>query len=115
MTDETCTIDDIGGFLGDPTARQILVATSQRPMSAESLSEAAGASKPTIYRRLEDLRRCDLLVEQTKLDPDAGHHHTVFATDLERIIVEIQAAGIEYDLHRRESMEDRFTRLIEEL
>jgi len=115
MTEAECSVEDIGGFLGDRTARRILIETSQQPMSVESLSDAADASKPTIYRRLEDMRRCDLLIEGTKIDPEAGHHHTVFSTDLERIVVELQAHGIEYELHHREAMEDRFTRLIEEL
>ena len=113
MADEDCTIETVGGILADATARRILTAASQHPMSAESLSEAADASKPTIYRRLAELRRCDLLVEQTRLDPDAGHHHTVYGTDLDRIVVELNAHGFEFDLEHHEAMADRFTRLIE--
>ena len=115
MTDAECSIDDIGGFLGDQTARRILIEASQQPMSVESLSDATDASKPTIYRRLNDMRRCDLLVEQTELDTEAGHHHTLFSTNLQRIVVELEAHGIEYELHHPEAMEDRFTRLIEEI
>lgn len=115
MNEEDCTIEHIGGFLEDGTARRILIEASREPMSAASLSETTGVSKPTIYRRLEDLRRCDLLVEQTRLDPEAGHHHTVFRTDLKRIIVELRADGMDYELQRREAMADRFTRLIEDM
>ena len=115
MTEEECTIENIGGFLEDRTARRILIEASRRPMSAESLSEAAAASKPTIYRRLEEMRRCDLLVERTRLDTEAGHHHTVYATDLERIVIELNDRGIEFETYHHEAMADRFTRLIEEI
>ncbi len=115
MDDEDCTIAQIGAFLEDATARRILAETSREPMSAESLSEAAGASKPTIYRRVNELRECDLLVERTRPDPEAGHHHTVYATDLERIIVELSERGFAFDIERREGMAARFTRLVEEM
>ena len=113
MTEEECTIEDIGGFLEDRTARRILIEASAEPVSAETLSEATGVSKPTIYRRLAAMRRCDLLVERTQLDPEGGHHHTRFATNLERIVVELTEDGMNYELHHREAMADRFTRLIE--
>ena len=115
MTDAECTIDDIGGFLADQTARQILIEASQQPISVESLSQATEVSKPTVYRRINDMRQCDLLRERTQLDPKAGHHRTVFSTNLQRIVVELEAQGFEFELDHREPMEDRFTRLIEEI
>ncbi|MWV41567.1 winged helix-turn-helix domain-containing protein [Natrialba sp. INN-245] len=106
-------LEEVAALLEDETARRILTETYREPMSANTLSERCGASKPTVYRRLEDLRRCDLLEERTRPDPEGGHHHTVYATNLARIVVEIDDDGIEFRIDRRENMADRFTRLIE--
>ena len=110
---EECGLDDLAALLEDPTARAILTETVREPMSARTLSEHCDASEPTIYRRLEDLRECELLVERTRLDTDGGHHHNLYATNLERIVVELDGDGFSFRIDRRESMADRFTRLIE--
>ena len=106
-------VETIGALLEDPTVRAILTQTSQEPMSATTLSERCDASKPTVYRRLDDLRDCGLLVERTKPDPDGGHHRTVYATNLERITVEVTDGSLRLRIDRQEDMADRFTRLIE--
>lgn len=106
-------IERIAGVLEDPTARKILTETSTEPMSATTLSERCDVSEPTIYRRLENLRECALLVEQTQLDPEHGHHRTMYATNFERLTVELQNGQLELHVDRREDPADRFTRLIE--
>lgn len=111
---EECSVEHIGGILADQTARRILTEARQESQSADALSEIANVSKPTIYRRLDDLRICDLILEETELHPE-GHHRDRFATDLNRIIVELNDEGFTFELDRREAMADRFTRLIEEM
>lgn len=106
-------IERIAAVLEDQTARTILIETSQEPMSATMLSERCGVSEPTIYRRLEDLRECDLLVEGTKPDPAGGHHRTMYTTNFERLTVELRNGAFEIRVDRREDPADRFTRLIE--
>lgn len=106
-------IERLAAVLEDPTARTILTEASREPVSATTLSERCGVSEPTIYRRLEDLRECDLLIERTKLDPDGGHHRTMYSTDLERITVELRDGELALQVQRREDLADRFTRLIE--
>ena len=113
IVSEECGLEDLAGLLEDETARTILTESYGEPMSANTLSERCGASKPTVYRRLEELRACELLVERTKLDPDGGHHHTVYSTNLDRIVVELDEDGLTFQVDRREPMADRFTRLIE--
>lgn len=110
---EACDVGTVGSLLGDPTVRTILVETSQKPMSAATLSDHCEASEPTIYRRLETLRECDLLVERTRPDPDGGHHRTVYATNVRRVTVELDAGELTLHVDRREDMADRFTRLVE--
>lgn len=106
-------IERIAAVLEDRTARAILTETSEEPMSATTLSERCGVSEPTIYRRLEDLRECELLVERTKPDPDRGHHRTMYSTNFERLTVELRDGRLDLRIDRREDPADRFTRLIE--
>ncbi|WP_436347999.1 helix-turn-helix domain-containing protein [Natronorubrum sp. FCH18a] len=110
---EESEIERIATVLEDSTARTILTETSQEPMSANTLSERCDVSKPTVYRRLEELRECGLLVERTKLDTDRGHHRSVYATNLDRITVELRDGELRLQIDRREDIADRFTRLIE--
>ncbi len=113
MVSEDDDIERLAGVLEDATARTILTKASQEPMSATTLSEHCGVSEPTIYRRLEDLRECNLLIERTQLDPEGGHHRTMYTTNLERITVELQDGELDLQVERREDPADRFTRLIE--
>ena len=110
---EERAIESIAAVLEDSTARTILAETSQEPMSAHTLSERCNVSEPTVYRRLEDLRACDLLVERTKLDTDRGHHRTMYATNLDRITVTLRDGEFTLQIDRQEDIADRFTRLIE--
>lgn len=109
---EVCGLEELAAILEDETARTILTETCEQAMSAKRLSQRCDVSEPTVYRRLEDMRRCDLLEERTRPDPD-GHHHKVYSANLERIVVEVDGDGLRFEIDRREDMADRFTRLIE--
>jgi len=65
-------IETLAGLLEDETVRVILTETSDQPMSASTLEQRCDVSGPTIYRRLERLQACDLVVEQTRPDPTTG-------------------------------------------
>lgn len=81
IVSEENEIERIAAVLEDATARTILTETSQEPMSATTLSDRCDVSEPTVYRRLEDLRECEVLVEHTEIDPDEGHHRTIYSTN----------------------------------
>lgn len=106
-------IETVAGLLEDETARTILTQTSKEPMSARTLKQQCEASGPTIYRRLEQLQECDLVVERTEPDPKDGHHRKVYAPNLRRVTVTLQDGDMALSIDRREDMSDRFTRLIE--
>ncbi|MBP1986545.1 ArsR/SmtB family transcription factor [Halolamina salifodinae] len=108
-------IEAVAGLLEDETARAILTRTSREPMSASELKQQCDASGPTIYRRLERLRERDLIEEQTRPDPDGGHHTQVYAPNLRRVTVELDDGELHLEIDRREDMSDRFTRLIEDI
>lgn len=110
---EDADLETVAGLLEDDTVRAILTETSTQPMSASTLEERCDASGPTIYRRLDRLAACDLIEKRTRPDPDGGHHHKVYAPNLERVTVELSDGEFTVTVDRHENMADRFTRLIE--
>lgn len=108
-------IETVAGLLEDETVRTILTQTSQEPMSASTLEQQCDVSGPTIYRRLERLKDCDLIVEQTRPDPKHGHHTNVYKPNLRKLTVELVNGELHLSIDRREDMSDRLTRLIEEI
>lgn len=115
MSEDDPELESIAGLLEDETVREILTLTSEEPMSARTLKDHCGASGPTIYRRLERLREAEFVVERTRPDPDGGHHRREYAPNLDRIVVELDDGTLTVQVQRRESMADRFTRLVEEM
>lgn len=111
---EDCDLEAVAAILDDEVARRILTETSTRPMSANELSDCCDVSTPTVYRRLEDLKRCDLVEESTRPDPD-GHHHHVYRARLDRITIDLVDGRLEVSIDREEDIADRFTRLIEDI
>lgn len=112
---EDADIETVAGLLEDEIARRILTQTSTEPMSASTLEERCDASGPTIYRRLERLEACDLVVERTRPDPEDGHHRKVYAPNLRRVRIELVDGELQLSIDRRENMSDRFTDLIERI
>lgn len=115
MVVEDPDIETVAGLLEDQTVREILTKTSQEPMSARTLKEHCEASGPTIYRRLERLREAEFVVEQTRPDPEEGHHRQVYAPNFDRIAIDLEDGTLSMQIKHRESMADQFTRLIEEM
>ncbi|WP_129116542.1 winged helix-turn-helix domain-containing protein [Halegenticoccus tardaugens] len=105
---------DVFRLLDDEYARSILVETHGEPLSAKALSEACDASLPTIYRRVDDLKRLDLLVEHTQLDP-SGNHYTLYESTVEHIDIDITNGEIDVTLTHHEDAADRFTRVWEDI
>ena len=108
-------LEEIAALLEDDCARTILAATSTRPMTANELTDRCDASGPTIYRRIEALREQDLIETRTKPDTDGGHHEQVYAATLSQVNVTLHDGSFEVQVERRESLADRFTRLVEEM
>jgi len=113
MGEDGPDVETVAGLLEDQTVREILTETNREPMSASRLKERCDASGPTIYRRLERLREAGFVVEQTRPDPDEGHHRSVYAPNLDRVIVDLDGHSLSVRVRRRESMADRFTRFVE--
>lgn len=103
---------DLIALLDDEYARAILAATDQQTMSAPELAEACDASRPTIYRRIERLKRFGLLAESMRTD-DAGHHRRVYESQFEQLSLELVEGKYRIRIDRRDDPADRFTKLWE--
>lgn len=116
MTGE-CDERDVLALLDDEYARAILRETNAEPLTAAELADRCDASNSTIYRRIERLQECDLIVEQTQFDPD-GHHRNVYASRLAGLEVRFEGRDLHLELDRIEPEDDpadRFTRMWQDL
>ena len=116
--DDPCTVSEVrdpealADLLGDECARTILVEAKKEPRSAAELSDCAGVSEPTVYRRLERLREYDLVTEDIQPVTD-GKNYKLYRTELDGIELDLSEDGFEIRVSRRERMVDRFTQFVE--
>jgi predicted ArsR family transcriptional regulator len=102
----------LADLLGDECARTILVEAKTEPRTAAELSDCAGVSKPTVYRRLERLREYDLVTETIQPVTD-GKNYKLYQTELDGIELNLSEDGFEITVSRRSRMADRFTQFVE--
>ena len=115
---------DILDLLSDEYARDILAATSVKPMSAKQLADQCEMSQPTVYRRVEWLREHGLIEEQTRIET-GGNDYGVFAATLSEFSLALADGDFETDIERTEppafpgqdeqDTADRFTKMWENL
>lgn len=90
-----CT-DAVLEALGDDSSRSILVATSDRPMTAKELTERCHVSPTTVYRRINALVDRGLLEKRVSLD--AGpNQNTVYEPTFTRADVRLTPDGIQVE------------------
>lgn len=86
--------EDALALLADPYAREILIATHNRPMTASTLADELDAAPSTVYDRIDDLVEAEFLSETTRID-GRGNHYAEYRTRLDRLNVRITADGLE--------------------
>ncbi|SEO45497.1 Helix-turn-helix domain-containing protein [Halogranum amylolyticum] len=121
---EDPALDEILDILSDEYARDILAATSIKPMSAQQLADECEMSKPTVYRRVEQLRAYGLLDEQTKVQT-SNNHYSVYTATLSEVSIELDTGSFEAAVTRTDGdafpgeaesdTADRFTKMWEDL
>ena len=99
---------DVFALLDDEYARGILKATRQSPMSAPELAADLDASRPTIYRRIDQLQALDLLTEATEVGEN-GHHRSVYQATLKRITIELEEHEFAVTVDQTRHPADRLT------
>lgn len=98
--------------LDDENSWKILAYTSERALSAQELAERLETSRPTVYRRLEDLMDYDLVSERIRLNT-TGNHSKEYTSNLKELEVRIENEELHIDAKRHEDTVDRFTRMWE--
>jgi DNA invertase Pin-like site-specific DNA recombinase len=79
---------DVLRLMNAEYTQSILGAIQQESKSARAIADECGASRPTVYRRLNALEDAGLVDSGMVYDAD-GHHRTVFETTLEAISVDL--------------------------
>lgn len=83
---------DLLELLDADHTQTILAETRAAPRSARALADTCGASRATIYRRLNRLEDAELLESDMRYDDD-GHHRTVYEATLESVTVDVTDDG----------------------
>lgn len=121
---EDPALSDLLELLSDEYAREILAATSVKPMSANQIAEQCGMSLPTVYRRVDRLKEFDLIEEQTRVEP-GGNDYSEFVATFEEVSVALDEGTFEAVVERTSTESfpgateadtaDRFLKMWEEL
>ncbi|MDS0295561.1 ArsR/SmtB family transcription factor [Halogeometricum luteum] len=121
---EDSALGELLDVLSDEYARDILAATSIKPMSAQQLADECEMSEPTVYRRVERLRAHGLLEEQTRVRT-SNNNYSVYTATLSEVSITLDDGAFEAALRRTDEESfpgegesdtaDRFTRMWEDL
>jgi predicted transcriptional regulator len=85
-------------ILGDEYTYRVFEAVVEEPRSGRELVKATGASKATVYRRLQDLEEAGLVDSTVQIAAD-GNHRQRFHAAVSSIEVRFDADG--FDAHLR--------------
>lgn len=107
-------IEDILDTMGDQHARRVLIALSQKELSAKDLRDETGLSLPTIYRRIEMLKEHDLVGEKTIVAED-GNHYRVFECNFDSTLIRLSEDEFDVRIYRTENLPSRFDNLWDDL
>lgn len=91
--DRELTPETVLELLNTSYTQTILEAVSSEPKSARALTTDCGASRATIYRRLNRLQDAGLVETSMMYDSD-GHHRTVFSATFEKVSVDVNHSGV---------------------
>jgi len=102
-TDDTApTADALLDLFGDEYTRRVFEAVAEQPRSGRAVAEAADVSRPTAYRRLNDLRDAGLVSAETAISED-GHHRERFEAAVEGLSVSLSDGDITASVEGREA------------
>lgn len=94
-------------LFGEDLTRQILLLTSDTPMSADALADELDVSLPTVYRHVNDLVQYGILHEVLEMNPN-GHHYRTFKLALNEISFRIDDGQLTITVEMDESLVDKF-------
>jgi DNA-binding Lrp family transcriptional regulator len=80
-------------LLNDDYARQIMTLVREDAKPARVLAEECGASRATVYRRLNRLQDAGLVGERLQYEED-GHHRKVFHLAVDSLSLTLDDSGL---------------------
>jgi len=96
------TTAELFDLFSDSYTRQVYLAVMEEPRCARDVAEAADVSRPTVYRRLNELRDAGLVHSRQTICMD-GHHREQFEAVPATISVCIDTDGLETVVDSAES------------
>ncbi|ELZ50487.1 transcriptional regulator [Halorubrum coriense DSM 10284] len=81
-------------LFGDEYTRRVFEAVSEQPRGGRAVAEAADVSRPTAYRRLNELQDAGLITSECYVAPD-GHHREQFTASAQHISVSLDGGEVE--------------------
>ncbi|WP_440765643.1 ArsR/SmtB family transcription factor [Natronorubrum sp. DTA7] len=106
----TPSTDELLELLGDRYARRVLQTILDEPMAVQQIVETTGISKPTAYRRLDQLERAGLVASKMLLDT-GGNHYKQYWTTLESVTLRIGEDGVTTTVRTDRTQRSRERRL----
>jgi len=94
QTEPDLTTEEIFELFGDVYTRRVFEVVAEQPRSGRAVAEAADVSRPTAYRRLNDLRDAGLVRTETSICED-GHHRERFEAVATSLSMSLDESGIE--------------------
>lgn len=80
-------------LLSDEYARRILDALSRESLSARELTDRTGASRATVYRRLNRLEEAGVVENTMQVHPE-GHHRKQFEVTIDHVDLAFDTDGV---------------------
>ncbi|GAB3687264.1 hypothetical protein GCM10028857_20170 [Salinarchaeum chitinilyticum] len=99
--------DDLLDVLGDEYTRLALSAIRDGPMSGAEVAEATSMSKPTAFRRLNELVEIGFASTRHRIDPDAGHHHKEYCLVVDSISVSFGEEDLDVTVRPEDAERER--------
>lgn len=96
-TDPTASPETLIELLSDSYVHEFLRAVRDEPKTARAIADESGASRPTVYRRLNRLREAGLVREQIEVSSD-GYHRRTFRTTVDDVDIELGDGGFEVEV-----------------
>lgn len=88
------TTTELLDLLGDEYTRRVFEVVSEHPRGGRAVAEAAGVSRATAYRRLNELRDAGLVTSEHRIAAD-GHHREQFAASARHLSISLDDGDIE--------------------
>lgn len=98
----TVSADSLLTLLGDENTRRVLETIAEEPRGGREIAELLSLSRPTVYRRLNDLTDAGLVETTLAVCPD-GHHHKQYSALVETASVELTADGLTATIQHTDS------------